>query len=190
MHQLISTSENHSEDLTLLQYRYRAFTTVGYNTGLAQVRKQGFTGRHPPHTLYQFLPVVAVTDYYSVLSYLLLYGYPVYPVQDSVTPLGDQAVLSTYLLVSTTNQPIIASTAMLLLMRYDSTIIPTHRAPIYKLLLVYISILYLRLLQIFSHIIHIRALYQTSYAYYLWPYKYYTCILISTTLMLSTTLRL
>ena len=74
------------------------------------------------------------------------HGYPAYPVLDSVTPLGDQAVLSTYLLASTTNQPIIASTAMLLLMRYDSTIIPTHRAPTYKLLLVYISILYLRLL--------------------------------------------
>ena len=184
MHSLISTSENHSQDLTLLQYRYRAFTTVVYNTGLAQARKQGFTGRSPSHTQYQFLPVVTVTDYYSVLSYLLSYGYPVYPVLDSVTPLGDQAVLSTYLLVTTTNQPIIASTAMLLLMCYDSTIIVTHRAPIHRLLLAYISILHLRLLQMFTtHSIHIRAIYQFAYVYYLWLNKHYTCILISTTLI-------
>ena len=65
----ISTSENHSQDLTLLKYRYRTFTTVSYNTGLAQVRKQGFIGRYPSHTLYQFLPVITVIDCYCVLSY-------------------------------------------------------------------------------------------------------------------------
>ena len=69
MHSLISTSENHSKDLILLQYRYRTFTTVVYNTGLAQVRKQGFIGRYPSHTLYQFLPVITVIDCYCVLSY-------------------------------------------------------------------------------------------------------------------------
>ena len=57
--------------------------------------------------------------------------HPVYKVLDSVTPLGDQAVLSHPLLVlvSTTNQPITVSTTVLLLMCYISTAVSTHGAP-------------------------------------------------------------
>ena len=40
-------------------------------------------------------------------------SHPVYKVLDSVTPLGDQAVLSHPLLVSTTNQPITVTTTVL-----------------------------------------------------------------------------
>ena len=50
----------------------------------------------------------------------------VYRVLDSVTPLGDQAVLPHSLLVSTTNQHLIVSTTMSLLMCNNSTFVPTH----------------------------------------------------------------
>ena len=40
-------------------------------------------------------------------------SHPVYKVLDSVTPLGDQAVLPHLLLVSTTNQPITVTTTVL-----------------------------------------------------------------------------
>ena len=66
--------------------------------------------------------------------------HPVYKVLDSVTPLGDQAVLSHPLLVSTTNQPITVSTTVLLLMCYISTAVSTHGGTRYIIITNYIPL--------------------------------------------------
>lgn len=91
-------------------------------------------------------------------------SHPVYKVLDSVTPLGDQAVLSHPLLVSTTNQPITVSTTVLLLMCYISTAVPTHGDTRYIIITNYIP-LYTSYstIDIFYFNIHIRAFYQFAY---------------------------